>query len=421
MRLVLNMHVPQGGFQSQGNGGALWTNAENQARLVALWRAIAERFRDEDGVIGYGLVNEPYLVQPKSAWGDLAGRIAAAIREVDAGHILFVERPIYASDTWVVDAEQNFVQIPDDNVVYEFHSYDPFEYTHQLFSWAGDGGTGDGGKYPDPARVSGTDLVWEDWASNVAHAPVPEGDSDWTLYETGLATPPSAAFAAITPVFGSDNNAGTAVVDDVVLTEYDENGAFLRDVVSLDFEAANTFDFWSEDGAGTMDKAAPGRGGGKGISISGTSSYANANDWSLLIPITPGHRYGLKAWIRGEGVSASAAVQMRMDYLSGTVAARDEGLLRKRLAPVVAWAVAQGVPLYAGEFGAGIHCFEDDKGGTVWVRDMIDLYEEYGISWNYHTYHEDSFGLYLGTGVPVDPIRTNAALIDFFTQRYGEK
>ena len=41
IRLVLNMHYPQGGYQSQGDGTALWTEPENQKRLCALWTEIA--------------------------------------------------------------------------------------------------------------------------------------------------------------------------------------------------------------------------------------------------------------------------------------------------------------------------------------------------------------------------------------------
>jgi endoglucanase len=35
IKLVLNMHVPQGGFQSNGEGAALWDVEENQKRLIA--------------------------------------------------------------------------------------------------------------------------------------------------------------------------------------------------------------------------------------------------------------------------------------------------------------------------------------------------------------------------------------------------
>src|SRR5262245_29327837 len=59
IRLILNMHVPQGGFQSNGDGGALWSGVANQDRLTALWAAIAQRYADEPIIAGFGLVNEP--------------------------------------------------------------------------------------------------------------------------------------------------------------------------------------------------------------------------------------------------------------------------------------------------------------------------------------------------------------------------
>jgi endoglucanase len=54
--------MPQGGFQSPGEGNALWDNPENQARLKALWKAIA----------GYDLLNEPNTSQSKDQWVNLA-------------------------------------------------------------------------------------------------------------------------------------------------------------------------------------------------------------------------------------------------------------------------------------------------------------------------------------------------------------
>ena len=41
MGIIINMHCPQGGYQSSGNGMELWNDAENQNRLIALWKAIA--------------------------------------------------------------------------------------------------------------------------------------------------------------------------------------------------------------------------------------------------------------------------------------------------------------------------------------------------------------------------------------------
>ena len=61
MGIIINMHCPQGGYQSAGNGMELWNDAENQNRLIALWKAIAERYSGEPAVWGYGLLNEPYV------------------------------------------------------------------------------------------------------------------------------------------------------------------------------------------------------------------------------------------------------------------------------------------------------------------------------------------------------------------------
>ena len=36
IRLVLNMHCPPGGYQSQGNGDRLWTDAKMQKRLIKM-------------------------------------------------------------------------------------------------------------------------------------------------------------------------------------------------------------------------------------------------------------------------------------------------------------------------------------------------------------------------------------------------
>jgi endoglucanase len=140
--LVLNLHVPPGGFQSNGGGGALWRVTANQDRMVALWRAIAARYRDEPALAGYDLLNEPVVAGASTAWEDLARRTAAAIREIDARHALFVERTngVIRSGGAVDwnenrNGEMNLFLLNDTNVVYEFHFYKPMAFTHQGASW----------------------------------------------------------------------------------------------------------------------------------------------------------------------------------------------------------------------------------------------------------------------------------------------
>ena len=135
--LVLNLHVPQGGFQSLGEGGALWSQPANQDRFVALWRAIAARYADEPVIAGYDLLNEPVVPRGKQQWQQLAQRTANAIREVDRRHSVIVERVNAVAGKWDNDAEMNFVTIGDPNVVYTFHFYEPFAFTHTHAPWAG--------------------------------------------------------------------------------------------------------------------------------------------------------------------------------------------------------------------------------------------------------------------------------------------
>ncbi len=151
VRLSLNLHVPPGGFQSQGDGGALWEQPVFQDRTVALWRAIAARYADEPVVIGYDLVNEPVVTRDKAQWQGLAQRIARAIREVDTNHLVIVERVNAIGRDWSNDADQNFVKIDDPNLVYTFHSYDPFDFTHQNAAYLPEM-VGKFATYPDPAR-----------------------------------------------------------------------------------------------------------------------------------------------------------------------------------------------------------------------------------------------------------------------------
>lgn len=147
--LILNMHVPQGGFQSQGRGWDLWQQPELQKRLVAMWRAIAERYRNEPVVFGYDLVNEPGVPKDKRQWQQLAQRLVDTIREVDSHHPVIVERVNSINRKWENDRDMNFVKVTGDNIVYTFHTYDPYYYTHQRIPWDDSMKNRDGGQWPN--------------------------------------------------------------------------------------------------------------------------------------------------------------------------------------------------------------------------------------------------------------------------------
>jgi len=264
MRLVLNMHYPQGGFQSNGNGTALWTDEENKKRLTALWTEIAKRYKDEPTIAAFDLLNEPVVPEKSSIeetfaqWQDLAQGIAYSIRTVNINHMIMVERlNAYKNletgvSNWNNDlnGEMNFFLIDDNNVTYEFHVYDPFVFTHQNAGWV-ESSRGVFSTSPDETNGLNKEYL----------------EQCFTKYLK----------------FGKDNN----------------------------------------------------------------------------------------------------------------------------------------VPVYLGEFGVIVYGFQEGRGGDRWIKDALDICRRHNINFNYHTYHETMFGLYMN-GAHEHPDKLNTALYNAFKEALKE-
>ncbi len=126
--VILDMHCAPGG-QTGANIDDSWgypwlyESPEAQQRVVAVWRKIADRYRDEPAVLGYDLMNEPLpsdrpqIRKYDSLLEPILKRIASAIREVDAHHIIILEGGAW--DTTF----SNFGPPFDSKLVYSFHKY----------------------------------------------------------------------------------------------------------------------------------------------------------------------------------------------------------------------------------------------------------------------------------------------------------
>jgi licheninase len=107
--------------------------------VVALWRAVAAHFKDSARTdLYFELMNEPELssgvpdILPTMPWTDAATRIISAIRAEDTTHTI-----IFGDVNWYgIDQLAARTPFSDDNIVYAFHFYDPFIFTHQGASWA---------------------------------------------------------------------------------------------------------------------------------------------------------------------------------------------------------------------------------------------------------------------------------------------
>lgn len=113
---------------------ANWENPENRAKLVSLWKWIAETYKDDKTVIAYEILNEP--APPRNergfrALGEINAMVTKAIREIDGWHTIVVSGPEFSRPGKMMET----VVTGDPNTVYTFHMYEPTELTHQGISW----------------------------------------------------------------------------------------------------------------------------------------------------------------------------------------------------------------------------------------------------------------------------------------------
>lgn len=109
-----------------------------RAAVSSLWRVVAAHFVDEKRPdLFFELTNEPGLSLPdgefidQADWNILAQSMIDSIRKVDK------TRPVIFGDTKWYSLDELIKNKPlkDDYVIYCFHMYDPFVFTHQGASW----------------------------------------------------------------------------------------------------------------------------------------------------------------------------------------------------------------------------------------------------------------------------------------------
>ena len=100
--------------------------------LIPVWTQIARRYKDRSDYVVYEILNEPHGISD-NRWGVIQGMAIEAIRAVDSRHAIIVGGTDYNS-IGKLTAIPNY---SDTNLIYTFHFYDPYLFTHQGASWGG--------------------------------------------------------------------------------------------------------------------------------------------------------------------------------------------------------------------------------------------------------------------------------------------
>lgn len=137
--LILDMHACPGG-QSSGDicdydssKPSLWESEDNRLKLIALWRRIAERYKDQKCVAAYDLINETNwtLANNNKLLWDTFKAIIKAIREVDTSHIVILEGNSYSNDYTGLPATKM-----DTKMMLQYHRYGVYNTREQVQSMA---------------------------------------------------------------------------------------------------------------------------------------------------------------------------------------------------------------------------------------------------------------------------------------------
>ncbi|MGE8002413.1 glycoside hydrolase family 5 protein [Lysinibacillus sp. NPDC093216] len=135
-------------FNNYENDDRIWKDFKYHEQAALFWKDLAFRLKDHPAVVGYNVINEPH---PETATGFndfwtedydkwynklentpadlnlLYETIVDSIRTVDSDTPIILDSGLFATP-WAI---KYLKPIDDDNVLYAFHMYEPYEMTSQ--------------------------------------------------------------------------------------------------------------------------------------------------------------------------------------------------------------------------------------------------------------------------------------------------
>tara|TARA_R110002050_G_scaffold1281_5_gene9352 strand:+ start:17561 stop:19348 length:1788 start_codon:yes stop_codon:yes gene_type:complete len=188
MYLILDLHATPGGQGMDANISdydntkpSLWESEANQKKMIALWKKLASRYKDNPWIGGYDIINEPnwnFTGTNKNGCDETSNiplrkllmEITTAIREVDKNHIIFIE-----GNCWGNNYEGIF-PLWDNNMVISFHKYWNYNTTGAIQKmldyrekynapiWLGESGENSNVWFRDAIKLCETNAIgWAFW------------------------------------------------------------------------------------------------------------------------------------------------------------------------------------------------------------------------------------------------------------------
>jgi endoglucanase len=161
------------------------TDPDIKDQLLAVWKQLADRYKDRSNLICYEILNEPHGIAD-AVWHNIQQQAIDTIRAYDQTHTLIV-----GPANW--NSYNNLKYMPEftgENLIYTFHFYEPHVFTHQGAAWnipsmENLGGVPypyDAARMPDlPEELKGT------WVEDRYNAYPIEGNDTWVRSQIDIA------------------------------------------------------------------------------------------------------------------------------------------------------------------------------------------------------------------------------------------
>ncbi|RWC08194.1 MAG: glycosyl hydrolase [Mesorhizobium sp.] len=140
LKVIVDPHlIPAGGNRKIGMGQVMDDPAVFDAYAEVVRNMAKTLAREDPKQVALELMNEPIVdcdANGTNLWPDRQKKLFAAARASATRLTLILTGGCYSNAESLARIDPG--TIPDDNIIWTFHSYDPFLLTHQGATWAGD-------------------------------------------------------------------------------------------------------------------------------------------------------------------------------------------------------------------------------------------------------------------------------------------
>lgn len=140
LKVIVDLHLIPSGSSRKIGMGEVMDDPQMFDAYVEMVRKMARTLADEDPrQVAFEPMNEPVIdcdTDGTGLWPERQQKLFAAARSSATRLTLILTGACYSNAASLAKIDPK--AIPDDNIIWTFHSYEPFLLTHQGATWAGD-------------------------------------------------------------------------------------------------------------------------------------------------------------------------------------------------------------------------------------------------------------------------------------------